>query len=184
VAAGNVEVSSVVVDAVLDAMSHLVPVPADGQGTMNNLIIGNERFSYYETIAGGQGASAGADGPSAVHVAMTNTRTTPIEVLETEFPLEVERYRVRRGSGGAGAQRGGDGVVRAVRVLEPCTASIIAQRRVDPPRGRAGGSDGAVGEQLLNGEPVPGLVTMQLKAGDVLEIRTPGGGGYRVPGGS
>ena len=182
VAAGNVEISSVVADVVLAALGAIAEVPADGQGTMNNLVIGNESFSYYETIAGGQGAAAHADGPDAVQVAMTNTRNTPIEALELEFPLEVVQYAVRRGSGGAGLHRGGDGVIRAVRVLEACSLNIIAQRRLHAPHGRAGGADGAVGQQFVNGEPTPGLASLQLEAGDIVEIRTPGGGGYGVSG--
>jgi N-methylhydantoinase B len=180
VAGGNVEVSSVVVDAVFAAFADagLPGVPADGQGTMNNLVIGNERFSYYETIAGGQGAGVDARGPDAVQVAMTNTRNTPIEVLELEFPLEVERYAVRRGSGGAGQHVGGDGVLRAIRVLEPCTVSLLTQRRMDPPRGRGGGADGAAGEQSVDGSPADGLGVIELAAGQVVEVRTPGGGGY------
>ena len=114
---------------------------------MNNVVLGSERFAYYETIAGGQGACPDGDGPSAVHVAMTNTLNTPVEALELAYPLRVERYALRLGSGGAGAHRGGDGVVRELRALEPCRLSIVSQRRSTAPRGAQGGGDGAPGTQ-------------------------------------
>ena len=136
VAGGNVETSSRIVDAVFAALGRAVEVPAQGQGTMNNVTIGAAGFTYYETLGGGQGASAGADGPSGVHVAMSNTLNTPVEALETAFPLRVEAYRLRRGTGGAGAHRGGDGVERRVRVLVDADASVIAERRRRAPKGR------------------------------------------------
>ena len=117
VAAGNVETSSRIVDVVFAAFGCALPVPAQGQGTMNNLTLGNDRFTYYETVGGGQGACPDADGPSAVHVAMSNTLSTPAESLELAYPLRVERHELRLGSGGAGEHRGGDGVVREIRVL-------------------------------------------------------------------
>src|SRR5215216_2934774 len=120
VAGGNVETSGRIVDVLFRALGRGVPVPAQGQGTMNNLTVGNDRFTYYETIAGGQGGCPDADGPSAVHVTMSNTLNTPVEALELAYPLRVERYALRLGSAGAGRFRGGDGVVREVRVLEPC----------------------------------------------------------------
>jgi N-methylhydantoinase B len=172
VAAGNVETSSRVADLVLAAFGQAL-----GQGTMNNLSLGNEHFSYYETIGGGQGACAGADGPSCVHVAMSNTLNTPVEALERAYPLRVLRSERRRGSGGAGAWRGGDGIVRELEALEPMSFSLIAERRRHAPRGAAGGADGARGRDLLNGEPVPGKVTGTLRTGDRLRIETPGGGG-------
>ena len=178
VAAGNVETSSRIVDVLLAAFGHALPVPAQGQGTMNNVVLGSERFTYYETIAGGQGACPDAEGPSAVHVAMTNTLNTPIEALELAYPLRVERYALRLGSGGAGEHRGGDGVVRELRVLEPCSLSVLAQRRARAPRGRAGGADGAPGRTLVNGEDLPASASRQLAAGDVIRIETPGGAGY------
>jgi N-methylhydantoinase B len=178
VVAGNTETSSRIVDVVLAALGQALPVPAMGQGTMNNVVLGNGRFTYYETIGGGQGACPQGDGPDAVHVAMSNTLNTPIEVVEREYPLRVERYGVRRGSGGAGEHRGGDGVVRALRVLEDCRLSVLSERRRHAPRGAAGGEDGAMGENRLNGRRVPGKLSRELKSGDVLEIRTPGGGGY------
>ena len=137
VAAGNVETSSRIVDVVFAAFGHAVDVPAQGQGTMNNVTLGNERFTYYETIGGGQGACPDADGPSGVHVAMSNTLNTPVEALELAYPLRVERYALRLGSGGAGEHRGGDGVVRELRVLEDCRLSLISERRRTRAAGRA-----------------------------------------------
>jgi N-methylhydantoinase B len=178
VAAGNTETSSRVTDVVFAALGEALPVPAQGQGTMNNVVLGNERFTYYETIGGGQGACPGANGPSAVHVAMSNTLNTPIEALELAYPLRVARYALRRGSGGAGRFRGGEGVVRELRVLEPCRLSLLTQRRTVAPRGAEGGADGLPGRNLLNGEELPAFATADLAPGDVLTIETPGGGGY------
>jgi N-methylhydantoinase B len=178
VAAGNVETSSRIVDVLFAALGNAVPVPAQGQGTMNNVLLGNDRFTYYETVAGGQGACPTADGPSAVHVAMTNTLNTPVEALELAYPLRVERYALRTGSGGSGHHRGGDGVVREVRVLEPCLLSVLAQRRAIAPAGAAGGGAGAAGRTLVNGEEVPTNASRRLRAGDVVRVETPGGGGY------
>jgi N-methylhydantoinase B len=145
---------------------------------MNNLAFGNDRFTYYETVGGGQGACPEADGPSAVHVAMSNTFATPAEAIELEYPLRVERWELRLGSGGAGAHRGGDGVVRELRVLEDCRLSVLAERRRHSPRGAAGGEDGAGGRTFVNGEEQPPKFTRQLAAGDVIRVETPGGGGY------
>jgi N-methylhydantoinase B len=178
VAAGNTETSSRIVDVVFAALGQAVPVPAQGQGTMNNVVLGNERFTYYETIGGGQGACPDAAGPSAVHVAMSNTLNTPVEALELAYPLRVERYELRRGSGGAGEHRGGDGVVRELRALEPCRLSLLTQRRALAPHGAAGGGDGQPGRNLLNGEELPAFATADLDRGDLLRIETPGGGGY------
>jgi N-methylhydantoinase B len=178
VAGGNVETSSRIVDAVFRAFGQAVHVPAQGQGTMNNVTLGNERFTYYETIGGGQGACPQADGPSAVHVAMSNTLATPVEALELAYPLRVERWALRRGSGGAGRHRGGDGVFRELRVLEDCRLSILSERRTRRPRGAAGGDDGASGRNSLNGRDLPAKVTVDVHAGDVIGIETPGGGGY------
>jgi N-methylhydantoinase B/oxoprolinase/acetone carboxylase alpha subunit len=139
---------------------------------------GNRRFTYYETLGGGQGACPDADGPSAVHVAMSNTLNTPIEALELAYPLRVERYELRRGSGGGGAHAGGDGVVREIRVLEDARLSLLTERRRAAPKGAAGGGDGAPGRNLLNGEELPAKVSRDVRAGDVLRIETPGGGGY------
>ena len=178
VAAGNVETSSRIVDAVFAAFGQAIAVPAQGQGTMNNVTLGNDRFTYYETIGGGQGACPDADGPSAVHVTMSNTLTTPIEALELGYPLRVERYALRLGSGGTGRQRGGDGVIRELRVLEDCRLSILGERRARAPGGAHGGDDGASGRNRLNGRELPGKATVDLSAGDVLTVETPGGGGY------
>ena len=145
---------------------------------MNNVTLGSDRFTYYETIGGGQGACPDADGPSGVHVAMSNTLSTPVEALELQYPLRVERYALRRGSGGNGAHRGGDGVVRELRVLAPCRVSLISERRRQAPAGTAGGAAGTVGRNAINGQVVPGKVTAELAAGDVITIETPGGGGH------
>jgi N-methylhydantoinase B len=145
---------------------------------MNNVTLGNNRFTYYETIGGGQGACPDADGPSGVHVAMSNTLSTPVEALELQYPLRVERYALRLGSGGEGRQRGGDGVVRELRVLEDCRLSIISERRSHAPQGERGGEAGAPGRNSLNGAPLPAKVTRDLAAGDVVTIETPGGGGH------
>ncbi|HTA12864.1 MAG TPA: hydantoinase B/oxoprolinase family protein [Solirubrobacteraceae bacterium] len=190
VAAGNVETSSRVADLVLAAFGR-----AQGQGTMNNLTLGDGRFSYYETLGGGQGACVDADGPSGVHVAMSNTLNTPIEALEREFPLRVTEYALRVGSGGAGRHRGGDGVVRELEALRDMTFSLIAERRRHPPRGAHGGAPGACGRDLLvprhgvlvprhevlEGRPLPSKSTGTLAAGERLRIETPGGGGFGPP---
>jgi N-methylhydantoinase B len=144
---------------------------------MNNLTFGNERFTYYETIGGGQGACPDADGPSGVHVTMSNTLSTPIEALELAYPLRVRRYALRLGSGGQGAHRGGDGVVRELEVLEACRFSIVSERRARGPQGARGGSSGRPGRNLLNGEEIAAKVTGALAQGDILSIETPGGGG-------
>jgi N-methylhydantoinase B len=178
VAGGNVETSCRIVDTLFAAFGEAIPVSAQGQGTMNNVTLGNERFTYYETIGGGQGGCPGADGPSGVHVTMSNTLSTPTEALELAYPIRVERHLLRLGSGGEGRQRGGDGVVRELRVLEDCRVSILSQRRAGRPLGVAGGSPGAPGRNSLNGEELPATMTLDAKAGDVLRIETPGGGGF------
>jgi N-methylhydantoinase B len=180
VAAGNVETSSRVADLVLGAFGRAL-----GQGTMNNLTLGNERFAYYETLGGGQGACVDADGPSAVHVAMSNTLNTPIEALERDLPLLVTEYSLRRGSGGAGKHRGGEGVVRELQALREMTFSLISERRRHAPPGADGGAPGEVGRDTLIGldgksQPLPAKATGTLHAGERLRIETPGGGGYGV----
>ena len=179
VVAGNVETSQAVVDALYGALGVL----AASQGTMNNFTFGDDTRQYYETIAGGSGAGPGFDGASAVQTHMTNSRLTDPEVLETRFPVLLERFSIRRGSGGKGANRGGDGVVRRVRFLEPMTAGILSNRRRVPPFGAAGGEPGAVGINSV--ERVDGKVEVlgstaevAMAAGDVFVIETPGGGGY------
>ncbi|HUA73187.1 MAG TPA: hydantoinase B/oxoprolinase family protein [Solirubrobacteraceae bacterium] len=185
VAAGNVETSSRVADLVLAAFGRAL-----GQGTMNNLTLGAEEsqpgagdsFTYYETLGGGQGACAGADGPSGVHVAMSNTLNTPVEALEREFPLRVLRYGLRRDSGGDGRTRGGDGVVRELEALREMSYSLIGERRRHAPPGAGGGRPGRPGRDALDGEPLPGKVTGLLRPGQRLLIETPGGGGNGVAG--
>jgi N-methylhydantoinase B len=182
VAAGNVETSSRVADLVISALGQATPAPAQGQGTMNNLTLSGEGFTYYETVGGGQGACPDADGPSAVHVAMSNTLNTPVEALEAEFPVRVRELSVRRGSGGRGRHRGGDGVVRELEALAPMRFTLITERRRIAPSGRDGGEDGLPGRNLLNGEALPGKAEGELRTGDLLRIETPGGGGQGAPG--
>jgi 5-oxoprolinase (ATP-hydrolysing) len=177
VVAGNVETSQRVVDVLLGALGKL----AACQGTMNNLALGNETFGYYETIAGGAGASAERDGASGVHTHMTNTRITDPEVLEAAFPLRLLRFAYRRGSGGEGQKRGGDGLVREVLALAPLHATILSERRVGAPFGLAGGAPGARGANFHNGAPIGGRAQLRLAPGDVLRIETPGGGGHGSP---
>jgi N-methylhydantoinase B len=178
VAAGNVETSSRVADLVLGAFGRAL-----GQGTMNNLTLGNDEFTYYETLGGGQGACEDADGPSGVHVAMSNTLNTPVEALERELPILVGEYSLRRGSGGAGRHRGGDGVVRELEALSDMTFSLIAERRRHAPPGADGGEPGERGKDTLIGlDDQPRTLTAKttgtLRAGERLRIETPGGGGY------
>jgi N-methylhydantoinase B len=172
VAAGNVETSSRVADLVLAAFGRAL-----GQGTMNNFTLGNDDFTYYETLGGGQGACPDGDGPSAVHVAMSNTLNTPVEAIELEFPLRAVEYAVRRGSGGAGRHRGGDGVIRELEALSEMRFSLITERRRHAPPGADGGRPGAPGRNLLNGEELPAKASGTLSPGDRLRIETPGGGG-------
>jgi N-methylhydantoinase B len=181
VAAGNVETSSRVADLVLAVLGGVVPAPAQGQGTMNNLTLANDRFTYYETIGGGQGGCADAPGPDAVHVAMSNTLNTPVEALETELPVRIRELGLRRGSGGTGRQRGGDGVSRELEALETMEFTLITERRRRAPAGREGGGDGAPGRNLLNGEELPAKAQGTLGPGDRLRIETPGGGGHGAP---
>jgi N-methylhydantoinase B len=178
VVAGNTETSSRITDVVLAAFGGAVDVPAQGAGTMSNTTFGTETWTYYETLGGGQGAGPRADGPSAVHVAMSNALNTPVEALELAYPLRVERYALRRGSGGDGRHRGGDGVVREIRALAPCRLSVLGDRRRHAPRGAHGGDDGARGRTLVDGEEIPGKDTRSLAAGDVVRTETPGGGGW------
>ncbi|HZB82471.1 MAG TPA: hydantoinase B/oxoprolinase family protein [Rubrobacteraceae bacterium] len=180
VVAGNVETSNRIADTVLAAFSNFAPekLPAQGQGTMNNTIIGGGGWTYYETIGGGQGANEKGSGPSGVHTSMTNTMNTPIEAFEMEYPMRVERYELLYDSGGSGKHRGGDGIVRSVRVLEPASLSLLTDRRRHPPQGAQGGEPGAVGENLLNDEELPAKVGRRLEEEDVVTVKTPGGGGY------
>ena len=174
VAGGNVETSQRVVDVLLGAIGSV----AASQGTMNNLTFGNQAFGYYETIAGGAGAGGGFDGASAVHSHMTNTRITDPEVLETRYPVRLRRFSIRRGSGGGGRWRGGDGVVRTIEMLEPMRVSILSERRSRAPFGLAGGDPGAPGCNSLDGVQIGAKCSVDVPAGGVLTIETPGGGGW------
>jgi N-methylhydantoinase B/oxoprolinase/acetone carboxylase alpha subunit len=191
VGAGNVEVSQRVADVCLGALAGPCPdrVPAAGQGTMNNLLVGGAGWVYYETVAGGQGGRPGGPaGMSGVHTAMTNTKNTPVEALERAFPMRVLRYRLRRGSGGAGAWPGGDGVERDLLLLEDATVSLITERRASRPWGLAGGGPAAPGENWLlpagdeaRAERLPDKCTIRTSAGDVVRMLTPGGGAWGSP---
>ena len=179
VVAGNVETSQVITDALYGALGVL----AASQGTMNNFTFGDDEFQYYETICGGAGAGPGFDGCDAVQTHMTNSRLTDPEVLEWRFPVRLEAFRIRRGSGGGGLHRGGDGTERRIRFLAPMTAVILANHRKVAPFGMHGGRAGAVGRNWI--EPAAGGMrefggTQQLsmQAGDVFVIQTPGGGGF------
>jgi N-methylhydantoinase B len=176
VVGGNVETSSRIADVVLRAFGRAV-----GQGTMNNVVIGSEEVVYYETVGGGQGACPDADGPSGIHVAMSNTLNTPIEALELEFPLRMIEYSLRRGTGGDGAHRGGDGVVREIEALAPLRYSLLTERRRHAPPGADGGEPGAPGRNLLDGEALPPKVSGELRPGQRLRVETPGGGGHGRP---
>ncbi|MEV5510587.1 hydantoinase B/oxoprolinase family protein [Streptomyces orinoci] len=177
--AGNVETSQAVVGALYAALG----VQAEGSGTMNNLAFGNDRVQYYETVASGSGAGEGFDGTDAVQTHMTNSRLTDPEVLEWRYPVRVEEFAVRRGSGGAGRWHGGCGVVRRLRFLEPVTVALLTGHRRVPPYGMAGGAPGALGTNSVERadgsvEPLPGVCVVRLSPGDALLMRTPGGGGY------
>lgn len=193
VAGGNVETSQRITDVVLGALAQALPeeIPAASQGTMNNVTIGGQRhdgsaFAYYETIAGGMGASSTSDGPSGVQVHMTNTLNTPVEALELAYPIRLERYSLRSGSGGRGQHRGGDGIVREYTILAPATVTMLSERRAVAPWGLAGGEDGKPGRNILfraGGavEELPSKFTRRVQPGDRLRIETPGGGGWGVP---
>ena len=193
VAGGNVETSQRIVDTLLRALARALPnrVPAASQGTMNNLSFGGidprtgRPFAYYETIAGGMGARPGRDGISGVHTHMTNSLNTPVEVMEHTYPVRVRQYRLRRGSGGAGKWRGGDGIVREVEFLAEAEASLLSDRRKIGPYGLAGGSAGAKGTNALiragRRRKLASKTSLRVRKGDVLRIETPGGGGWGSP---
>ncbi|MFW5999944.1 MAG: hydantoinase B/oxoprolinase family protein [Halorubrum sp.] len=185
VVGGNVETSQRVMDVTLAAVAAAVPeaVPAGGQGTMNNLIVGDRsgEFTYYETIGGGFGARPETDGMDGVQVGMTNTLNTPAEAMEIEYPLRVERYALRPSSGGDGRHRGGLGLERTVTVETDATVSLLTERRRTAPAGLDGGEDGATGENLVGGEPVPAKASVDVAAGTTVSILTPGGGGHGHP---
>ena len=185
VAAGNVETSQRIADVLLGALAKAAPerISAASQGTMNNVLVGNDRFAYYETVAGGQGGNPRGPGESGIHTGMTNTQNTPIESLERHYPFRVEEYQLRSGSGGAGMHRGGDGIQRTIRFMEAATVSLMGERRRHGPWGLAGGGDGSAGEDwLIRGgaapERLPGKVTFDVEPGDRLRVMTPGGGGW------
>jgi N-methylhydantoinase B len=195
VAAGNVETSQRIVDVLFGALAQALPdrVPAASQGTMNNVLIGGvdpragEPFSYYETLAGGQGARPGRDGMSGVHTHMTNTLNTPVEALELAYPMRILQYRLRDGTGGAGRWRGGDGLVRSYLILaDAATLSLLTERRRRGPWGLAGGEPGAPGRNALirDGQEteLPSKATASVRRGDVVRVETPGGGGHSPPG--
>ncbi len=190
VAGGNVETAQRIVDAVLGALSKAMPeiIPAASQGTMNNISIGgmdprnNKPFAYYETIAGGAGASAQGDGEDAIHCHMTNTMNTPIEALEYSYPLMIKEYSIRRGTGGNGKYKGGDGVVREIVLLSDAEVTVISERRKIPPYGLFGGMPGTKGRNIVikndNIKEYKGKFSILLKKGDRIRIETPGGGGW------
>ncbi len=189
VGAGNVETSQRICDAIFGAFAQAIPdrVPAASQGTMNNVLIGGvagdgRPFSYYETIAGGQGGLPWGPGASAVHTNMTNTRNTPLEALEHAYPLRAMRYEIRDGSGGAGMHAGGDGVVRELEVVaDDVTVTLITDRRSRGPWGVAGGADGQPGRNVVDGSEVPAKVTLEVRRGTTVRVETPGGGGWGRP---
>jgi 5-oxoprolinase (ATP-hydrolysing) len=179
VVAGNTEVSQAICSALLGALG----AAACSQATMNNFLFGNDRVQYYETVCGGSGAGPGFHGAAAVQCHMTNTRMTDPEVLELRYPVRLEAFAVRRGSGGAGQWRGGDGAVRQVRFLEKMIATLVASRRRVAPFGLCGGADGAVGEQWVDHPDgrrtmLGAVETFEVSPGDVVTVLTPGGGGF------
>lgn len=206
VAAGNVETSQRIVDVVFGALAQAVPemIPAASQGTMNNLTFGNrptspgggplaapgtdadKAFAYYETMGGGVGAGPTGSGGNGMHTHMSNTRNTPIEALEYSFPVRVNEYGLRQGSGGAGLHQGGEGLVRVVQFDTPVTATLVSERRSFAPYGLSGGRQGSVGRNFLirggNVDLIPGKITLTLEPGDQLHLETPGGGGWGSPG--
>jgi N-methylhydantoinase B len=193
VAGGNVETSQRIVDVLMRAMARAAPgrIPAASSGSMSNLTIGGfdrfrgRHFTYYETVAGGAGAAPGRPGASGIHTHMTNTLNTPIEALEAYYPLRVTEYRIRRGSGGKGAARGGDGLIREIEALVESSASILTERRAIAPWGLAGGGAGATGANYVvrggKKEKIPGKINTRLQPGDRVRIETPGGGGWGRP---
>ncbi|MEM6408531.1 MAG: hydantoinase B/oxoprolinase family protein, partial [Pseudomonadota bacterium] len=182
VISGNTEVSQSIADALYGALG----VIAGSQGTMNNFVYGNDKFQNYETICGGTGAGDGFDGTSAVHSHMTNTRMTDPEVLETRFPVRVDEFAIRQGSGGAGRFAGGNGITRKLVFNEPMTVTVLTSHRIVPPHGAQGGAPGALGENAVlradgRVEPLEGNDQAELAAGDAFLMKTPGGGGFGAP---
>jgi len=183
VAAGNVETSTRIVDVVLGALAGAVParIPAASHGSMNNVALGNNRWDYYETLGGGMGGGPRFQGLHAIQTHMTNTLNTPVEILEMYYPLRINRYQIRRASGGTGRHRGGDGIIREFHFLEDTTATLLCERRLRPPWGLAAGEAGKCGNNLLNNKQIPGKTCIEVKAGDTLRIETAGGGGWGGP---
>lgn len=183
VAAGNVETSSRIVDVLMGALAQAMPgrMPADSQGTMNNLAMAGTGWSYYETLAGGCGGGPAGTGGSAMHSHMTNTLNTPVEILESIYPLRITRYAIRRGSGGAGAAPGGDGLVRTYQFLADAHVAILSERRRHGPSGANGAADGEPGCNRFNGQIIAGKCEFTAHASDELSIETPGGGGWSAP---
>lgn len=179
-AAGNVETSQRITDVLLGALAKAAPdrIPAASCGTMNNISFGGSSWGYYETIAGGAGGSPLGRGLSAHHTHMTNSWNTPVEAFEHQYPVRIERYAVRRGSGGSGKHAGGDGIIRAFRFLEPTEITLIADRRTRSPYGLAGGKPGSEGRDFFRNRAIPSKIRLQTKSGDLLEIQTPGGGSW------
>ncbi|MGD8289823.1 MAG: hydantoinase B/oxoprolinase family protein, partial [Gemmatimonadota bacterium] len=193
VAAGNVETSQRITDVLFLALAEALPdlMPALSQGTMNNTTVGGtdirtgEPFAYYETVGGGMGAGPERDGLSGVHVHMSNSLNTPVEALEHAYPFRVTHYGIRRGSGGEGKHRGGDGLRRDLQILTPARVALLSERRATGPTGARGGADGQPGENVLTREGVeerlPAKATFSVRAGDIVSIRSPGGGGWGHP---
>jgi N-methylhydantoinase B/oxoprolinase/acetone carboxylase alpha subunit len=192
-AAGNVETSQRITDVLLGALAQAMPdrIPAASSGTMNNLSFGgwdslrNRAFAYYETVAGGMGAGAVHAGHSATHTHMTNSWNTPVEALEHQFPIRMREYSIRKGSGGAGARSGGDGIVRDWQFLESAKVTVLSDRRTRAPYGLAGGASGSTGRNLLvragKASTIAAKTEFSIQAGDALRIETPGGGGHGHP---
>jgi N-methylhydantoinase B len=181
VVAGNVETSQRIADTVMVALAQATEMPAQGQGTMNVLVIGGTDWTYVETLGGGQGASRSGPGSSGVHVGMSNTLNTPVEALEGELPLRIARYELRYGSGGKGQNAGGDGLIREIHMLAPARLSLFSDRRRHRPQGGCGGEPGATGRNRLNDRELPPKAAAELKPGDTVIVETPGGGGWGSP---
>ena len=186
VAAGNVETSTRIVDVVMGALAQALPdkIPAASHGSMNNLAMGysggsvEDEWDYYETIGGGMGASSLGDGIDAVQTHMTNTRNTPIEVMESSYPVRVKKYAIRKDSGGVGLHKGGDGLVREFEFLKAANVTLLTERRLNPPWSLNGGLNGGCGQNLLNGKALTPKICLDVNKGDCLTIKTPGGGGW------
>lgn len=182
VAAGNVETSTRIVDVVMGALAKALPdkIPAASHGSMNNLAMGsiNDKWDYYETIGGGMGASSTSEGLDAVQTHMTNTRNTPIEVMETSYPIRIKQYAIRQQSGGKGLSKGGDGLVREFEFLKSANVTLLTERRLHQPWGLNAADAGKSGQNLLNNKTLTPKICFDVKAGDCLTIKTPGGGGW------